>query len=101
MRTIAERSSEEDLSIDERKLQHSPDKQYPKSQNLQSDFEKLIANSRSYLSSIAYKFAEVATNIMSTSKGRNKLCSLIQYQAKLIYTCTINSNIPDVQNMVM
>ncbi len=101
MKTIAERSSEEDMSIEENKETCSPVKPLPKSEHLQSDFEKLIQNSRSYLSSIAYKFAEVAKNIMSTSKGRNKLCSLIQYQAKLIYTCTINSNIADVQNMVM
>lgn len=101
MRTIVERSSEDELSIEERRPQISLVRPMPKSENLQSDFEKLIADSRSYLTSIAYRFAEVATNIMSTSKGRNKLCSLIQYQAKLIYTCTVNSNIADVQNMVM
>lgn len=101
MKPIAEVSSEEDLSIDENKAKPLPEKDHPKHKNLQSDYDRLIANSRSYLSGIAYKFAEVATNIMSTSKGRNKLCSLIQYQAKLIYTCTINSNIPEVQNMVM
>lgn len=100
MRSITEKSSEDENSLEER---HSPmqAKKLPKSPNLQTDYDKMIANSRAYLSSIAYKFAEVATNIMSTSKGRNKLCSLIQYQAKLIYTCTINSNIPDVQNMLM
>lgn len=85
----------------DRQIKEPPKVDSQKRGNLQSDFDRLISNSRSYLSSIAYKFAEVATNIMSTSKGRNKLCSLIQYQAKLIYVSTINSNIPDVQNMVL
>lgn len=85
----------------DRQIKEPPKADSQKQGNLQSDFDRLISNSRSYLSSIAYKFAEVATNIMSTSKGRNKLCSLIQYQAKLIYVSTINSNIPDVQNMVL
>lgn len=101
MRSITEVASEEDLSVDEMNAKTIPAKVNQKRTNLQTEFERLIANSRSYLSGMAYKFAEVATNIMSTSKGRNKLCSLIQYQAKLIYTCTINSNIADVKNMVM
>lgn len=101
MKPIAEQLSEDEVSIEE--SQHlNPPTQLPKKPSmLQSEFDRLIANSRSYFSDMAFKFAEVATNIMSTSKGRNKLCSLIQYQAKLIYTCTINSNIPEVQNMVM
>lgn len=103
MRSITEVSSDDDQISNEGGKPLPPKKPDPpkKSQNLHLDFDKLIGDSRSYLSSIAYKFAEVATNIMSTSKGRNKLCSLIQYQAKLIYTCTVNSNIAEVQNMLM
>ena len=100
MKAITEKSFEDDDSIEEMESPLYPKKPV-KSLNLQSHYDNLIGNSRAYLSGIAYKFAEVATNIMSTSKGRNKLCSLIQYQAKLIFTATINSNIPDVQNMLM
>lgn len=101
MITIQECRSEEEISIADKLAKEPPKADSQKPGNLQSDFDRLISNSRDYLSSIAYKFAEVATNIMSTSKGRNKLCSLIQYQAKLIYVSTINSNIPEVQNMVL
>lgn len=65
------------------------------------DLNRLVAESRDYVSKLAYKLAEVTTNILSTSKGRNKICSLIQYHAKLIYTSTINSNIPEVKEMLM
>lgn len=65
------------------------------------EFNKMISNSKEYFTKLAYKLAELTTNILSTSKGRNKICSLIQYQAKLIYTTTTNSNIPEVQEMLM
>lgn len=65
------------------------------------DFNQLVINSKDYVSRLAYKLAEVTTNILSTSKGRNKICSLIQYHAKLIFMTTINSNIPEVQDMMM
>ena len=99
MRPITELSFEEQEESESAEIKTSLLAQ--KVPTLYIDYEKLVVNSRSYLSNMAYKFAEVATNIMSTSKGRNKLCSLIQYQAKLIYTCTINSNITDVQNMIL
>lgn len=65
------------------------------------NFNELVLNSRSYFSRLIYKAAEVLTNILSTSKGRNKVCSLIQYHAKLIYSCHSNSNIPEVAEFVM
>jgi hypothetical protein len=66
-----------------------------------NDINRLVIESRDYVSKLAYKLAEITTNILSTSKGRNKICSLIQYHAKLIYTATINSNIPEVKEMLM
>ena len=33
---------------------------------------------------------------MQSSKGRNKICGIIQYAAKFRYYCNIHSNIPDV-----
>jgi hypothetical protein len=35
--------------------------------------------------------------ILGSSKGRDKICSIIQYTAKVVYTCHIHSNIPVVQ----
>ena len=38
--------------------------------------------------------------VLGTSKGRDKICSLIQYSAKLVYTCNIYSNIKAVQDQL-
>lgn len=65
------------------------------------DINRLMTESKDYISKLAYKLAEVTTSILSTSKGRNKICSLIQYHAKLIFTSTINSNVPEVREMLM
>ncbi len=65
------------------------------------NFNELVMGSRSYFTRLIYKAVEVLTNILSTSKGRNKVCSLIQYHAKLIYSCHSNSNIPEVAEFVM
>ncbi len=35
--------------------------------------------------------------VLGTSKGRDKLCSIIQYVAKFVYTCNIHSNIKEYQ----
>ena len=64
-------------------------------------YNELVMNREGYLSSLLYRSTEVITNILSTSKGRNKVCSLIQYSANLVYECQINSNIPEVAEMVM
>jgi len=64
-------------------------------------YNELVINQEGYLSSLLYKSTEVITNILSTSKGRNKVCSLIQYSANLVYECQTNSNIPEVAEMIM
>jgi hypothetical protein len=64
-------------------------------------YNELVMAREGYFSSLLYKSTEVITNILSTSKGRNKVCSLIQYSANLVYECQINSNIPEVAEMVM
>lgn len=38
--------------------------------------------------------------VLGTSKGRDKICSMIQYTAKLVHTCNIYSNIPLVQEQL-
>lgn len=48
--------------------------------------------------------AEQAKNmkaILGSSKGRDKICSMIQYTAKVVYTCNIHSNIQGVQEEMM
>ena len=75
-----------------------PEKKAPGSTK---SYNELVMNRDGYLSSLLYRSTEVITNILSTSKGRNKVCSLIQYSANLVYECQINSNIPEVAEMVM
>ena len=36
------------------------------------------------------------SNMLSSTKGRKKICSLIQYMAKFRYYCNIHSNIPAI-----
>lgn len=36
--------------------------------------------------------------VLGSSKGRDKICSIIQYSAKLVYTCNMYSNIPKIQD---
>lgn len=38
--------------------------------------------------------------ILGSSKGRDKICSIIQYTAKFVYTCHIHSNIPEIQEQM-
>lgn len=38
--------------------------------------------------------------VLGTSKGRDKICSIVQYGAKLLYTCHAHSNIPEVREAV-
>ena len=66
-----------------------------------SNFENLVLSNKRYFTMLLYRFVETSSNILSTSKGRNTICSLIQYQAKLVYSCNINSNIPEVMEIVM
>jgi len=41
--------------------------------------------------------ASSVSSLMSSSKGRDKICSFIQYCAHFYFTCVENSNIPEVQ----
>ena len=36
------------------------------------------------------------SNLLSSSQGRSKICGVIQYAAKLVYTCNVYSNIPSI-----
>lgn len=83
--------------------QYSPDQRPERGDNLANprNFDSLVLGNKGYFSMMLYKFAETSYNILSTSKGRNTICSLIQYQAKLIYSCNINSNIPEVAEIIM
>lgn len=49
---------------------------------------------------IIVKEIALLSKIMSTSKGRDKICGIIQYFAKLLYTCQVYSNIEDVKTIV-
>ena len=40
------------------------------------------------------------SKIMSSSKGRDKICGIIQYTAKLLYTLQVYSNLEDVKKLV-
>ncbi len=40
--------------------------------------------------------ASSVSTLMSSSKGRDKICSFIQYCAHFYYTCVEYSNIPEV-----
>lgn len=73
----------------------------PMKEEMRQKFNNLIMNNSGYFSRLLYKFTEVTTNIMGTSKGRNKICSLIQYSANLVYECQVNSNIPEIAEMIM
>jgi hypothetical protein len=46
---------------------------------------------------VLVEFSRMMANAMSSSKGRNKICGLIQYAAKMKYYCNIHSNIPEVR----
>lgn len=41
--------------------------------------------------------AQHLKTVLGTSKGRDKICSMIQYVAKFVYTCQIHSNIEEIQ----
>lgn len=40
--------------------------------------------------------ARATSNMLSSTKGRKKICSLIQYIAKFRYYCNIHSNIAEI-----
>lgn len=42
------------------------------------------------------EISRMLSNTMSSSKGRNKICGIIQYAAKFRYYCNIHSNIPNI-----
>jgi hypothetical protein len=41
--------------------------------------------------------AQHLKTVLGTSKGRDKICSMIQYISKFIYICQIHSNIEEIQ----
>lgn len=41
--------------------------------------------------------AKNAKLVLGTSKGRDKICSIIQYVARFMYVCNTHSTIPQVQ----
>lgn len=63
-------------------------------------YNEAILKQQGYITDLFYKGTQFLSNVLSTSKGRNKICSLIQYQAKLVYTCETHSNIPEIAEMV-
>lgn len=68
---------------------------------LSKKLNTLVMENKSYANDLLYRATELATNILSTSKGRNKVCSVIQYHAKIVYQCHIYSNIPEVSELMM
>jgi Peroxisomal biogenesis factor 11 (PEX11) len=69
--------------------------------DLKEKINKIVLSSNSYLKRILWVVSEFVTNLLRTSKGRNNFCQLIQYQAQLFYECQVNSNIPEIQEMIM
>jgi hypothetical protein len=41
--------------------------------------------------------AQHLKTVLGTSKGRDKICSMIQYISKFVYKCQIHSNIEEIQ----
>lgn len=41
--------------------------------------------------------AKNAKLVLGTSRGRDKICSIIQYAAQFVYVCNVHSNIPSIQ----
>lgn|SRR3990167_158349 len=69
--------------------------------NLKDKINQIVLSSNSYIKRILWVVSEFVTNLLRTSKGRNNFCQLIQYQAQLFYECQVNSNIPEIQEMIM
>ena len=44
--------------------------------------------------------AKNAKLVLGTSKGRDKICSIIQYVARFVYVCNVHSSIPEVQEEI-
>lgn len=42
--------------------------------------------------------AKNAKLVLGTSRGRDKICSIIQYAANFVYVCNVHSNLPDIQD---
>lgn len=69
--------------------------------NLKEKINQIVHTSNSYIKRILWVVSEFVTNLLRTSKGRNNFCQLIQYQAQLFYECQVNSNIPEIQELIM
>ena len=44
--------------------------------------------------------AKNAKLVLGTSRGRDKICSVIQYVAKFVYVCNVHSSIPAVREEI-
>jgi len=62
-----------------------------------SNLRNLIELNVDYSKNILF-FLQRITKIMSSSKGRDKICGIVQYLAKMIALTAIHSNIQEVQS---
>lgn len=70
------------------------------------DGKSQVAQSLKEIASLPFKIiaktqaivgvTKTISKIIGTSKGRDLLCSTIQYSAKLVYNCSVHSNITRV-----
>jgi len=48
------------------------------------------------LNKIVKEVSRIISNLMSSSNGRKKICAAIQYGSRMVYSCNIHSNIPEI-----
>ena len=58
---------------------------------------KTIKNTKDTTKMLLVEASRMLSKTMSQSKGRNKICGIIQYAAKFRYYCNIHSNIPNIK----
>lgn len=63
--------------------------------------KKTIFSTSNFTRKILIEASKMLSTIMSSSKGRKKICGIIQYTAKLKYYCSIHSNIPDLREKLV
>lgn len=59
---------------------------------------KLLISENIELSKSLLIFIRKIIRIMSSSRGRDKICGIVQYVAKIIALSAMNSNIPNIRN---
>eukprot|EP00357_Protocruzia_adherens_P022562 CAMPEP_0115014782 /NCGR_PEP_ID=MMETSP0216-20121206/26310_1 /TAXON_ID=223996 /ORGANISM="Protocruzia adherens, Strain Boccale" /LENGTH=380 /DNA_ID=CAMNT_0002384641 /DNA_START=149 /DNA_END=1291 /DNA_ORIENTATION=+ len=62
---------------------------------LNKNIKKKGADYGQIVFSTAGSFSDILAQLMTTTKGRDKICSIIQYCAKLYAACVQNSNLPE------